>query len=391
MISQNAIDTLKRLVAYPSVSSTSNADVSQFASDHLESLGFVVEQTRYEDPRGVSKVNLVARRDPRSPSNENGANELGANDQGGLSYFCHTDVVPAVGWTGPGDDPFDAVVREDRIFGRGSCDMKGSLVAMLEAVSRVNVIEQRAPIWIVCTADEEVGFAGAKQLVNESSAYRQIVQAQPLAIIGEPTQLEVVHAHKGVRAFQVISRGRAAHSSSTDGINANKAMVPLLQTLLDLHQKTQAAEYQDDRFDPPVLSWNFGVSDGATAVNITPEKSVAWVMLRPMPTIDGEDLVQTVRQKANELGLEFRDLDGGDSFWTEPNANCVQEICKIVGKPAKTVCYGTDGGEFKELENRVVLGPGSIAQAHTTDEWIELDQLEKGSDVYEQAIRRWCT
>jgi acetylornithine deacetylase len=114
-------------------------------------------------------------------------------------------------------------------------------------------------------------------------------------------------------------------------------------------------------------------------------------MLRPMPEIDGEDLVQVVRQKASEFGLEFRDLEGGASFWNDPNASCVQEICKIVGKPPKTVCYGTDGGELKELENRIVLGPGDIAQAHTTDEWIKLDQLQKGSEIYEQAIRRWCT
>ena len=202
----DSIGTLKQLISFPSVSSTSNVDVSQYASDRLDSLGFTIEQTQYNDAKDVSKVNLVARRNPGSST--------GALD--GLAYFCHTDVVPAIGWTGPGGDPFAAIVQEDRVYGRGSCDMKGSLVAMLDAVSRVAVSEQKAPIWIICTADEEVGFGGAKHLVDNSEAYREVVQAQPLAVIGEPTQLEVVHAHKGIRGFQVISHGRAAHSCTND-------------------------------------------------------------------------------------------------------------------------------------------------------------------------------
>ena len=168
-------------------------------------------------------------------------------------------------------------------------------------------------------------------------------------------------------------------------------MVPMLQTLLELCQRSRSdSKYLDSRFDPPTLSWNFGFSDGGSAINITPEKSVAWVSLRPMPTIDGEDLVEAAEQRARELGLEFKQFEGGAPFWIEPDAPCIRELCQLAGSQAQTVCYGTDAGEFTELRDRVVFGPGDIAQAHTTDEWIGLDQLQRGIDLYTQSIRRWC-
>jgi acetylornithine deacetylase len=364
---QPAVDLLKSLVGFPSVSPTSNQAISDFIGGQLASLGFIVERTSYEDAQGVTKVNLVAHRASQRNS---------TSTKSGVAYFCHTDVVPADGWTGPGGDPFVATIADGKLYGRGTCDMKGSLVAMMSAAARVSADEQTAPLWIVCTADEEVGFHGAKYLVAHSPAFRQIVQAQPLAIIGEPTRLAVVHAH----------------SSTTEGVNANEAMVPMLQTLLELNQRTRLeAQYQDHRFDPPTLSWNFGVSDGCSAVNITPETSTAWVTLRPMPNIDGADLVATAIKRAESLGLEWEEFEGGKPFWNEPTADCIRELCELVGGSPQTVCYGTDGGEFTELKNRVVWGPGDIAQAHTTDEWLDLQQLQHGIDLYTRAIRHWCT
>jgi acetylornithine deacetylase len=169
-------------------------------------------------------------------------------------------------------------------------------------------------------------------------------------------------------------------------------MVPLLQTLLEIDQETtRHPKYRDDRFDPPTLSWNFGVSDQCTAINITPDRSVAWASMRPMPDIDGSELIERVEAKSEELGLEFKHFDGGAPMWIDPDSACIREFCEIVGGDPKTVCYGTDGGELVELDNRVVFGPGDIAQAHTTDEWIELDQLHRGVELFAKAIGRWCT
>jgi acetylornithine deacetylase len=168
-------------------------------------------------------------------------------------------------------------------------------------------------------------------------------------------------------------------------------MVPMLQTLLEINQRTrQESRYLDHRFDPPTLSWNFGVSDGTSAINITPSKSVAWVSLRPMPEIGGDDLIELAAERARSLDLEFRVLKGGAPFWVDPEAAHVRELCELVGGSPTTVCYGTDGGELTELHSRVVFGPGDVAQAHTTDEWIEMDQLRLGVELYTRTIRRWC-
>ncbi len=380
---ETAVETLKKLIAFPSVSSDTNAEVAQWVGRQLEGAGFQVEQTEYTDAQGLRKVNVAGRRDP--------VPAVGNEMSGGLAYFCHSDVVPPGDWSGPGGAPFVGVIQQDRLYGRGACDMKGSLAAMLTVAAMIGASDQSRPLWIVCTADEEVGFQGAQHLVENSTAYREIVAAQPLSIIGEPTGMKVVHAHKGICGFEITSHGRAAHSSTRDGINANEAMVPMLQTLLELSQRCERDEsYSDHRFDPPTLSWNFGIREGGTAINITPERSIAWVSLRPMPEIDGGDLVIAAKTKAESLGLEFKLVPGGDPMWVDPKSPCVGQLCQLAGGRPETVCYSTDGGELGELRQRVVWGPGDIAQAHTTDEWLGLSQLAVGIELYAAAIRKWC-
>ncbi|GAA5509720.1 M20 family metallopeptidase [Novipirellula caenicola] len=383
---REALDILSRLIAFPSISSASNVDISEFVDTHLRSLGFDTELTTYVDNRGVRKANIVAKRMP------DGA---GGTPDAGLAYFCHTDVVPAQNWVGPDPDSpgdaFTATLAHDRVYGRGACDMKGSLVAFLAAIAQVPRSSQKHPLWVVCTADEETGFQGARHLVESSTAYREIVAAQPVAIIGEPTELGVVHAHKGITGFRIISRGRAAHSSTAEGINANVAMVPMLQKIAELNERTlREPRYQDRRFDPPTLSWNFGFTDHGTAINITAPKSEAWVSLRTMPEVDGSDLIDEARRHAETLGLEFRPLVGCDPIWVDANAPCVQTMCELAGVTPTTKCYATDGGLFGELNQRLVCGPGNIAQAHTADEWISIEQIEKGIELYRRSITQWC-
>jgi len=375
------VTLLQSLIAYPSVSSRSNVDVTQAVAGLLERLGFGITLCDYLDAAGVPKSNLIASRLPSKVS----------QSTVGLAYFCHTDVVPADDWCGPGE-AFDSVIANDRIYGRGSCDMKGSLVAMLAAISRIDASTQRAPIHVVCTADEEVAFVGAKHVVAHSPEYREMVAAQPVAIIGEPTLCDVVHAHKGVEVYRFISRGRAAHSSTREGLNANIAMVPMIDELLRLYHVSETdTALRDNRFDPPTLSWNFGFSDFATASNIVPSRSEAWVCIRTMPTIDGGSLIDAAAAKSTELGLEFVRSKGGGHVWIDPDCETIRDMCIVAGtKSPKTVCYGTDGGEFTELKRMVILGPGDIAQAHTADEFLSLGELHRGTNIYTAALRRWC-
>ena len=383
---QNAIQILKDLIAYPTVSSTSNVDINHHVASMLSDIGFDVATTEYKDETGVSKANLVAVRNPVA---------AGESRSDGLAYFCHTDVVPAEHWIGADpqqhSNPFQAVEKDGRIYGRGACDMKGSLATMIAAASRVDVRNQTRPLWIVCTADEEVGFGGAKHLSQHCEAFRDLVRHDPVSIIGEPTELGVVHAHKGITGFTLQARGRAGHSATDFGINANEAMVPVLQKLLEICERTRLDKtLRDERFDPPTLSWNFGFSDHASAINITPERSDAWVSFRSMPDVNGRDLIDEVDAVARQHNVKLRILNGCDPMWTSPESEHVRSMEQLAGKKSRTVSYATDGGILDELGCRIVIGPGSIAQAHTVDEWISIDQLRDGISLYERAIEHWA-
>jgi len=381
-----AVEWLTELLAFESVSSVSNESISNYVAEHLQRRGFGLEKHTYLDAAGVVKHNLIARRDP----------PMIDDSRAGLAYFCHTDVVPAANWTGPGGQPFQPVLQDARVYGRGACDMKGSLACFLAAIERCDSAKQTAPLWVVCTADEEIGLQGARRMTQSSCWYRQLAQHDPIAVIGEPTKLRVVHAHKGIVGIKIHSRGRAAHSSTTDGINANVAMVPMLQKLLELNDRCQTdPSLHDHRFDPPTLTWNFGVSDHATASNIVPDHSIAWVMFRPMPGIDGAELLQQIRNEATRLKLEVVIEEGCPPLETPADAACIQEFCELVAPyvqttEPRTVCYASDGAVLTDLSRRIVCGPGDIAQAHTSHEYLELEQIEQGTQIYADAIRRWC-
>lgn len=373
----DAVDFAMRLVAVPSVSSQSNAAVSGVVADLLSDLGFQVEVDEFDDPTGMRKVNVIGK--------------IGSG-HGGLAYFAHTDVVPADTWSLSDHGAFQPHVEDDRLYGRGSCDMKGSIACMLAAMDRLRGKEFREPVFVTCTADEEVGFHGARHVVEHSKLYREMVSGQSRAIIGEPTELNIVHAHKGIFGFRATAHGRAAHSSTREGVNANLAMIPFLAEMKRIHDETLSdARWLNDDFDPPWISWNIGVNDLNCAVNITAPLSVCTVYFRPMPGQDAQELVERARVAAERSGLEFRLECSGEPLHADPTSSYVQETLRIAGiSKSRTVCYGTDGVMFTELKQILVLGPGSIQQAHTDDEWISLDQLDRGTDLYERLIRRWC-
>lgn len=375
---RDAVEYAMSLVRVPSVSRDSNLEVSAVAEQHLKQLGFEVECQPFVDPFDIQKMNLIARR---------------GQGAGGVAYFCHTDVVPADTWSCAGSGPFEPVVRDGCLWGRGSCDMKGSLAAMLAAADRLASEDLTAPLYIVCTGDEEVGFHGARAVSERSSLYREIVRGQARAIIGEPTELNVVYAHKGIYGFRAISRGRAAHSSTREGVNANLAMIPFLAEMKQIHDETLGdPAWNHPEFDPPWISWNIGISDHENAVNITAPESVCTVYFRPMPGQRADTLIERARAAAQRCGIEFHLECRGEPLYGDPQSEFVRETLRLAGRDrARTVGYGTDGVCFGELQQILVLGPGSIQQAHTDDEWISLDQLQRGTDLFEQIVRRWCT
>jgi acetylornithine deacetylase len=380
MNSPRTVEIAKSLVAFHSVSSRSNGPVNDWVEGFLVDNGFAVERLEYRDSNQELKVNLIAQRLPQTRS-----------EHGGVCYLAHTDVVPADDWALDFCGPFEPTVRDHRLYGRGSCDMKGSLACALAAVEDIAIHDQKAPIYFVVTADEEINMLGAKHVGRESHYFREIVSANTIGIIGEPTELEVIHAHKGGQTLTLAAHGRSAHSSSRDGINANHALIPVLPKLLDLYHRTERdLSLQNPSFDPPTLSWNMVIRNQPYASNVTPSRAEVVVFIRPMPGVDHAPLVKEVSDLAEQAGLEFRCSESAPPLYVDPQCESIRGMLELTGHTtAGTVCYATDGSQLQQLKRLVVCGPGSIQQAHRHDEWIALEQLERGTELYSKAFRRW--
>jgi acetylornithine deacetylase len=373
-----ADEYLRELIPFPSVSRDSNTEITDCIDQWLRKLDFESERLSYQDENGIPKSCLVARKGPATA--------------GGLAYFGHTDVVPVNSWSFAASGPWTPHVTDGRMYGRGSCDMRGSLACMLAAAHELRNSKLTAPVFYVVTADEEVGMHGARKVVEDSQLYRQIVAAQPASIVGEPTMLDVVYAHKGGRAVRATSIGRAAHSSTGQGVNANMALIPFLVEIQKINDEMETSEeWRDDRFVPPTPTLNLMIRDTNTGINITSAQSECLAYFRPMPGQNADGMVERLRQLATGCGLKFDVLFSGSPLYTDPCAPFVKELLQLAGRSsARTAAYGTDGAIFTELKNIVVFGPGDIAQAHTDDEWISLEQLQLGTEMYSQCIRRWC-
>ncbi len=377
---RRALRFARRLIAFQSPSHVSNLAITRYLGRKLEKYGFVVEGLSYRDRQGVAKYNLVAKKGAGS---------------GGLAYFCHTDTVPADEWSLAESGPFRPVVRSGRLYGRGACDMKGSIACMLSAVRATlegSNHDDARPFYFVATADEEVGYGGARHVVQHSRLYREMVNGETCAIIGEPTSLEVVHAHKGSTLITATAYGRAAHSSTREGRNANLAMIPFLVDIKRLFDSTeQDSVWRNDDFDPPTMRWNICLSDNQPAVNVTAARCVCQIYFRPMPGLDVGPLVQQCQAIAERSGVQLEVEAFGGPMYTDPHAPFVRAALRIAGNATThTVGYGTDGGALDEIRPKIVLGPGSIAQAHTDDEWISLDQISMGADIYCRFLREFC-
>ena len=372
----DVIDITRKLVNYRSPSLESNVPVTEYCGDLMRSLGFTVELLSYTDKNGVEKLNVVGK--------------LG-DGVGGLSLLSHNDTVPAEkseGWVG---DPFKARISGDKLYGRGSADMKGPLAASICAAARFRSSDLKSPLYVIATADEELHGIGALEVTKKSKLFAEA--ASGYGVICEPTRLRVVHAHKGSMHMRVTSRGKSAHTSSLKGVNANMKMIPFLSQMKKLNEQVLTAKrFRNDQFKPPHSELSLSINDHLVAMNVYPVESECRMTYRIMPDVDVEGLIKRVRECACEHGLKFELLSRHTPVFTSPDSQLVTTALKLSGtRTSRTVAYGTDGIRYIEkMKQMVVLGPGDIAQGHTVDEWIELDQLRKGADVYSRFIDHVC-
>lgn len=366
----DVVELTQALIAIPSPSQQSNQAAAAYLAPLLQQYGFDVEELSFMD-EGQRKVSLVARK--------------GAG-KGGLGIFSHSDTVPgdADGW-----QPFSPLIEEGRLIGRGAADMKGAVAASIVAAASYTSEQLHKPLTVVVTADEEIGYGGAKQVVAES---KSLADNWPTyGIIGEPTRMIPVYAHKGGMRMRVTAYGRAAHTSTDKGISANFLIAPFLAEMAELDKLVKSeSRFQNREFDPPTNGFNMIISDGNTAANVTAAKTVCTVGFRPMPNDSREEVMERMFSAAKKYNLEV-DWYLHEPFYVDRNSTLIHAALQATGLPAaETVPFGTEAAVFKDLMQLVILGPGDIAQAHTKGEWIDIAQLHRAVEVYRRLIDHFC-
>jgi acetylornithine deacetylase len=360
---------LATLVGLDTTTRGSNLELVAFIEALLDEHGVVHE--RVPSPDGT-KANLLAR--------------IGPAVEGGVVLSAHTDCVPVTGqpWT---RDPFRLHGSGSRLYGRGTSDMKGFLAVVLAALDDLVAADLRRPVLLALSYDEEIGTVGCPSLVERLVA----TQPRPAAVIvGEPTGMRPVTAHKGIRSFTTTVHGRDAHSSQPHKASNAVAAAARIATFIDELAARERQAARDPRFDPPYTSFNVATINGGQAINIVPRRCELEWEYRPVPADDSEAFREEVEEHVRaEVLPRLRDGNGeGDvethaaalvrAMATETDGVAEPLVRRLTGYdgPDETVSFGTDGGHFQAAGiSTVVCGPGSIDQAHQPDEFIEREQL----------------
>ena len=342
------------MVRLDSRSAVSNLAVA--ARVEAELAGFDVERLDYADAAGVAKRVLVAHR----------------GGPGGLALSAHMDTVPETGWT---DDPWSGAIRDGVLHGLGSADMKGPLAAIIRAA-------QAAPrATLVLTTDEETTKAGAREVVARSALLREAAPAG--IIVAEPTRLQPVRGHRSHIILTATARGVQAHSSTGLGTNANWALIPFLAELRAVHATLREdPAWQDAAYDPPFSDFNLVLDNHGTAINVTVPVATARVKFRYSRRMDPAPLLARLERAAAGCGVELIIAREGLPPELEADHPLVRRCVQATGQAATTVPFGTDASILQDIAPCVILGPGSIAVAHTPEERVAVAELEAARDLY---------
>ena len=392
----HSIDWLKRLIAFDTVSRHSNLALIEDVQAYCEQLGLIVDLTFNE---AKNKANLFV----TVPA---GANADEVNH--GLVLSGHTDVVPVDGqeWT---SDPFTATIRGDKLYGRGACDMKGFIACALtllpRAVQLSNSGQLRRPLHLALSFDEEVGCLGAPLILADLKA-RGITP--DYCIVGEPTNMTTVVAHKGIAVYRCRVHGKSAHSSLTaQGVNAISYASRLIgyvdELAEELSHRDGALEDGDALFDVPYSTLSVGTIRGGTATNIVPNLCEFTFDYRNLPHMTQEDILAPIQAKVAELNaqMQARAADTGIELMQEESVPAMTDndsaelqslIAALTGdKERHKVAYATEGGQFTNAGiPTIICGPGSIEQAHKADEYVKLSEIER-CDGFLQKLLDSCT
>jgi acetylornithine deacetylase len=372
---------LDKLVSFPTVSRDTNLPLIDWVEDYLESHGVTAHRVWNEDR---TKASLYA--------------HIGPKVEGGVVLSGHTDVVPVDGqvWS---SDPWTVTERDGRLYGRGTCDMKGFVALALAAVPLALAADLKRPLQLALSYDEELGCTGAPPMIAEMA--RSLPRAAAV-IVGEPSRFSVVTGHKGGTGFKVHVKGYEVHSSLIHtGVSAIMAAAPLIDfaNRVNIANAAKAPAALAQMFDPPWTTLHVGMIQGGTAHNITAADCRFSCEIRVVPGEDIEDWVaafegqvaqavaamQTIRP---ETGITVARFFSVPPLRPETDGAAEALARRLTGDNGlHVVSYGTEAGQFQaEGYSAVVCGPGDIAQAHQPDEFLEISEFDAGWSFMQRLV-----
>jgi len=379
-----SVEMLRKLIAFPTVSRDSNLALIHFVRDLLKPYDADIRLTHDDDKR---KANLFA--------------TLGPRGEPGIVLSGHTDVVPVEGqaWD---TDPFVMVEKGGKLYGRGTCDMKGFVACALGLVPEIMERGLKTPLHLAFSYDEEVGCIGVGRLISDL----QRAGIKPKScIVGEPTEMRPVVAHKGKKSFRCTVRGLAGHSAYAPlGVNAVEYAAEAVAFLKNLARRHRDQGPYDRGFDIAHTTVHTGVIRGGTALNVIPHECTFDFEFRHLPGDDPDRLLREFQEYIKtRLEPEMREVHAASGFIIEPMSGIPvldtgpeSEIVALAQELAGNneiakVSFGTEGSQFQRAGiPTVVCGPGSIAQAHKPNEYVALDQIAQCDAFLRRLADRIC-
>ncbi len=390
---QNSIDWLKKLISFNTVSRYSNLQLIEFVTKFVKSFGLSPRLTfNHQQTKANLFVTIPA-------SNLAGESVV----SGGFVLSGHTDVVPVEGqaWY---SDPFVATIHDDKLYGRGACDMKGFIACSLQLLPQAVQASQQGllqkPIHLALSFDEEVGCLGAPLLLADLQANH----IQPdYCIVGEPTMMKMVTAHKGIQVYRCRVHGKSTHSSLTpQGVNAISYASQIINFIDNLAEQLSLRHDQDFAFDVPFSTLSVGTIHGGTATNIVPNLCEFTFDYRNLPHMNEQDIIPPIQDFIHSLTQKMQKIDPTSKIelvqeecvpaMTDHDSDALQQLIEnlVDEKMRHKVAYATEGGQFTNAGiPTLICGPGDIAQAHRANEFVSLEQLNK-CDKFLQQILENC-
>lgn len=387
LIMNSAMDWITRLVSIDTTSRGSNLELIDIVAEELQCHGLTPTVLHNADG---TKANLVV----TIPAHD-------GSTGGGIALSGHTDVVPVDGqhWD---TDPFTPEICDDRLYGRGTCDMKSFIGVILSALPDLAQARLREPVHIVLSYDEELGCLGAAQMVKELA---QMGVHPTTCIVGEPTGMLVTTAHKSINLLELTVHGVGAHSSLTpQGVNAIEYASRAIVFIRSLADEFKQHGPYDKAYDVPYTTTSVNLVEGGTAGNIVADRCTAQFEFRSIGSVDPnqvrariqaycDDLQKTMRQENPNARIELRTLAMVPGLETGKASHAAQLGATLGGVPsASKVTYGTEAGLFQAAGiETIVCGPGDIHQAHTANEFIELDQIRACETFFDNLVLHLST